>query len=178
MPKAREVLSAAAIGRTLTRMASEIVDRNGGAEGLALVGIHTRGVPLAERLAARLKRSEGVVVPVGTLDITLYRDDLIPVGPQPIVRATEIDFDIEAHAVVLVDDVLFTGLTIRAAMDALVALGRPRCIQLATLVDRGHRELPIAADYVGRRIETAAGENVRVCLKETDEADSVTVSPA
>jgi pyrimidine operon attenuation protein/uracil phosphoribosyltransferase len=174
----REVLSASAVKRALTRIASEIVERNGGIEEVALVGIHTRGVPLAERLAAKLRKSEGVDVPVGTLDITLYRDDLTPVGPQPIVGETDIPFEVERRVVVLVDDVLYTGRTIRAALDALVALGRPRRIQLAVLVDRGRREFPIAADFVGRAIETEGGEHVRVSLTEIDGRDSVSVGRA
>jgi pyrimidine operon attenuation protein/uracil phosphoribosyltransferase len=177
MPKAREVLSAAAIGRALTRIASEIVERNGGAEEVALVGIRTRGVPLAERLVKKIERAEGLTVPVGSLDITLYRDDLVPVGPQPIVGTTDVSFELEERHVVLVDDVLFTGRTIRAALDALVALGRPRSIQLAALVDRGHREFPIAADFVGKTLDTDVGEQVHVLLKEIDGADSVRIGP-
>jgi pyrimidine operon attenuation protein/uracil phosphoribosyltransferase len=178
MPKVREVLSASDITRALTRIASEIVERNGGAEDLALVGIHTRGIPLAERLAKRIQKAEGVEVPVGTLDITLYRDDLTPVGPQPIVGATHVDFELEKRTVVLVDDVLYTGRTIRAALDALMDLGRPRRIQLAVLVDRGGRELPIAADYAGRHVEADPDEHVQVSLKECDGADSVTQGDA
>lgn len=175
MPQAREVLSASAMGRALSRMASEIVDHNGGCRELAFVGIRRRGVPLAERLAARLERSEGVSLPVGALDITLYRDDLTPVGPQPIVGETEIPFEVEERVIVLVDDVLFTGRTVRAALDALVSLGRPRGIQLAVLIDRGHRELPIAADYVGRTLETRRDELVQVALREVDGVDLVSV---
>jgi len=175
MPKVREVLSASAIGRALTRIASEIVERNGGAEGLALVGIHTRGIPLAERLAAKIGRAEDVDVPVGTLDITLYRDDLTPVGPQPIVGATDMPFDLEQKLIVLVDDVLYTGRTIRAALDAMVALGRPKAIQLAVLVDRGGREFPIAAEFTGKKVEAVGDERVKVSLKESDGKDSVTI---
>jgi pyrimidine operon attenuation protein/uracil phosphoribosyltransferase len=174
MPQVREVLSASAIGRALTRIASEIVERNGGAEGIALVGIHTRGIPLAERLAAKIGKAEGVEVPVGTLDITLYRDDLTPV-PQPIVGATNLPFELEERVLVLVDDVLYTGRTIRAALDATVALGRPQAIQLAVLVDRGGREFPIAAEYTGKKVEAGDDEHVKVRLKESDETDSVTI---
>jgi pyrimidine operon attenuation protein/uracil phosphoribosyltransferase len=175
MPQVREVLSASAIGRALTRIASEIVERNGGAKGIALVGIHTRGIPLAERLAAKIGKAEGVEVPVGTLDITLYRDDLTPVGPQPIVGATNLPFELEERVLVLVDDVLYTGRTIRAALDATVALGRPQAIQLAVLVDRGGREFPIAAEYTGKKVEAGDDEHVKVRLKESDETDSVTI---
>ena len=175
MPQVREVLSASAIGRALTRIASEIVERNGGTEGLALVGIHTRGVPLAERLAAKIEKAEEASVPVGSLDITLYRDDLTPVGPQPIVGATDMPFDLEKKVIVLVDDVLYTGRTIRAALDAMVALGRPQAIQLAALVDRGGREFPIAAEFTGKRVEAGDDEHVKVSLKESDGKDSVTI---
>ena len=175
MPQVREVLNASAIKRALTRIASEIVERNGGGGEIALVGIHTRGVPLAERLAARIAKAEAVEVPVGSLDITLYRDDLTPVGPQPIVGATDIDFALENRTLILVDDVLHTGRTIRAALDALTDLGRPGRIQLAVLVDRGGRELPIAADYVGKAVEAMVGERVRVRLEKSDGKDSVTI---
>ena len=179
MPRPREILDAQAVSRALTRIASEIVERNGGARDLALVGIRTRGVPLAARLAAHLLRTEGLEVPTGALDITLWRDDLGASGPQPLLQSTSIPFREEDVVIVLVDDVLFTGRTVRAALDALVDFGRPRRIQLAVLVDRGHRELPIAADYVGRTVETAPDEKVRVSLTELDGgADRVTVEPA
>lgn len=138
------------IRRALTRIAHEIVEKNKGMEDLVLVGIRTRGVPLAERIAAEIERIEGVRPPVGTLDITLYRDDLSLLSYQPVVRATQIPVDIQGKTIVLTDDVLFTGRTIRAALDALIDMGRPYIIQLAVLVDRGHRELPIRADYVGK----------------------------
>jgi pyrimidine operon attenuation protein/uracil phosphoribosyltransferase len=171
--KAREILSAAAIGRALARMASEIVERNGGVEELALVGIQTRGVPLARRIARRLADPEEP--PVGMLDITLHRDDLALAARQPIVRATQVPFTVEEKVIVLVDDVLFTGRTVRAALDSLVALGRPRRIQLAVLIDRGHRELPIAADYVGRHVQTSPADEVSVRLAEVDGVDQVTL---
>jgi pyrimidine operon attenuation protein/uracil phosphoribosyltransferase len=174
----REILAPAAITRALTRIASEIVERHGGVAGVALVGIRTRGVPLAERLARKLARIEEVDVPVGALDITLHRDDIRAHGPQPLVGVTSLPFREEEKVLILVDDVLFTGRTVRAALDALSDLGRPKRVQLAVLVDRGHRELPIAADYVGRFVETTPDEQVRVQLKEIDGVDRVTVEPA
>jgi len=169
------VMDADRIGRTLTRIAHEIVERNRGVEDLALVGIRTRGVHLARRLARSLKEITGHDVPTGALDITLYRDDLMrsAVGPQPLVRRTEIPFSIDTKTILLVDDVLYTGRTTRAALDALIDFGRPRGIQLIVLVDRGHRELPIKADYVGKNLPTAADESVQVCLQETDGKDEV-----
>jgi pyrimidine operon attenuation protein/uracil phosphoribosyltransferase len=159
--------------RALTRIAHEIVERNKGADGLALVGVHTRGVPIAERLAALIERFEGVRPPTGKLDITLYRDDLTEIALQPIVRKTEVPFDVAGMRIVLCDDVLYTGRTARAALDALVDMGRPKVIQYAVLVDRGHRELPIRADYVGKNVPTARTELVKVRLSETDGADGV-----
>ena len=163
------------IRRAVTRIAHEIVEKNKGVAQLVLVGIRTRGVPLAERLAVEIARIEGVRPPVGTLDITLYRDDLSLLSYQPTVRATEMPVDIHGKTVVLVDDVLFTGRTIRAALDALIDMGRPHIIQLAVLVDRGHRELPIRADYVGKNVPTSAREVVRVQLKELDGAEQVSL---
>lgn len=172
-PKAL-ILNAQDISRTLSRIANEIIERNRGTEGIAIIGVHTRGIPLAERLAAKLEQLEGHRVPTGRLDITLYRDDLSEVARQPIIRDTSVPFDISERHVVLVDDVLYTGRTIRSALDALIDIGRPKSIQLAVLVDRGHRELPIRADYVGKNLPTAADELVRVRLSEVDEAsDSV-----
>lgn len=159
--------------RALTRIAHEILERNKGAENLALIGVHTRGIPIAQRLAAKLQELEGVDVPLGRLDITLYRDDLSEIAKQPIIRETEVPFDLARRRVILVDDVLYTGRTVRAALDALIDLGRPEGIQLAVLVDRGHRELPIRADYVGKNLPTAKSEVVKVKLTETDGADSV-----
>jgi len=165
------------MGRTLARIAHEILERNRGVEEIALVGIRTRGVPIARRLAQAIKEINGHEVPTGALDITLYRDDLMrhPVGPQPVVRRTEIPFSIDGKRILLVDDVLYTGRTIRAALDALIDFGRPQSIQLVVLVDRGHRELPIKADYVGKNLPTAASESVQVHLTEIDGRDEVEV---
>ena len=160
-----------AVGRAVRRMANEILEDSRGLEKVLLVGIRTRGVPLAERLAGEMERSEGEKPPVGVLDITLYRDDLAALSYQPIVRPTELPVDITGKLVVLVDDVLFTGRTIRAALDALIDMGRPKAIKLAVLLDRGHRELPIQADYVGKRVPTSSKERVKVCLKEIDGED-------
>ena len=159
------------IQRALMRIAHEILEKNRGTENLCIVGIRTRGAVLAERVNACIKQIEGNMVPVGILDITLYRDDLTMIDTQPIVRETLIKFDITDKRVVLVDDVLFTGRTIRSALDALIDFGRPANIQLAVLVDRGHRELPIRADYVGKNIPTSIDQDVRVVLKETDKKD-------
>jgi pyrimidine operon attenuation protein/uracil phosphoribosyltransferase len=165
------------IGRTLTRIAHEILERNKGVDSLALVGIRTRGVHLARRLATSLVEITREEVPTGALDITLYRDDLMrhAVGPQPLVRRTEIPFSIDDRKILLVDDVLYTGRTVRAALDALIDFGRPRAIQLIVLVDRGHRELPIKADYVGKNLPTSPGESVQVRLQESDGHDEVVV---
>ena len=171
------VMDADRMGRALTRIAHEILERNRGTNELALVGIRTRGVPLARRLARSLREINGDDVPTGALDITLYRDDLMrqPVGPQPVVRRTEIPFSIDDRRILLVDDVLYTGRTIRAALDALIDFGRPRAIQLVVLVDRGHRELPIKADYVGKNLPTSLTESVQVHLTETDGRDEVEI---
>jgi len=163
------------IRRAVSRIAHEILERNKGAGGVALVGIAARGDDLARRLAAEIQRIEGAVVPVGVLDITFYRDDIGMRAEAPEVHETRIDFDITGRTVVLVDDVLFTGRTIRAALDALVDFGRPVAIQLAVLVDRGHRELPIRADFVGKNVPTRRDEQVRVALKELDGEDAVEV---
>jgi len=163
------------IGRTLARIAHEIVERNKGVNDLALVGVRSRGVPLARRLARSIKDITGDDVPTGALDITLYRDDLMihAVGPQPVIRRTEIPFSIDDRKILLVDDVLYTGRTTRAALDALIDFGRPKAIQLIVLVDRGHRELPIKADYVGKNLPTALDESVQVRLQEIDDRDEV-----
>src|SRR5688572_11377806 len=170
-----QVMDADRMSRALTRMAHEILERNRGLDELALVGIRTRGVPIARRLARALREINGDDIPTGALDITLYRDDLMrnPVGPQPVVRHTEIPFSIDDRKILLVDDVLYTGRTISAALDALIDFGRPRAIQLVVLVDRGHRELPIKADYVGKNIPTALADVVHVRLQETDGHDEV-----
>jgi pyrimidine operon attenuation protein / uracil phosphoribosyltransferase len=169
------VMDADRVSRALTRIAHEIVERNRGVGGLALIGVRSRGVPLARRLAAALKVISGDDVPTGALDITLYRDDLMrhQVGPQPLVRKTEIPFSIDDVNIILVDDVLYTGRTTRAALDALIDFGRPKAIQLVVLVDRGHRELPVKADYVGKNIPTSRQESVRVRLLEIDGTDEV-----
>ena len=162
------------IRRALARIHHEILERNRGAHGLALVGIRTRGVPMAERLAAHIRRTEGIAVPVGHLDINLYRDDLSE-RPRMRVRPTTMPVDVAGRAVVLADDVLYTGRTIRAALDAISDLGRPLRIQVATLIDRGHRELPIRADFVGKNIPTRRTEMVKVCFTETDGRDEVLI---
>ncbi len=171
------VLTAQDITRALKRMAHEILERNKGAGDIVLMGIRTRGVPLAERLAAHIADIEGTPVPTGSLDITLYRDDYARTGPKPLGQ-TVFPADIDGLVVVLVDDVLYTGRTIRAAMDAVMDYGRPRAIQLAVLVDRGHRELPIRADYVGKNLPTGADQLVRVRLEAVDGQDEVVVSAA
>lgn len=170
-----QVLDGAGIDRALTRIAHEILERAEGTSGLALVGIRTRGVSLARRIAEKIEAIEGVKVPVGTLDITLYRDDLGILAEQPVLRETEISFPVTGRTVVLVDDVLYTGRTIRAALDAIIDLGRPRQIQLAVLIDRGHRELPIRPDYVGKNLPTSHREIVQVLLREHDGADRVVI---
>ena len=171
------VMDADRIGRSLLRIAHEILERNRGVEDLAFVGIRARGVPLAARLAAHLRDLAGVDVPTGALDITLYRDDLMrtAIGPQPVIRRTEIPFSIDNRRILLVDDVLYTGRTIRAALDALIEFGRPKAIQLVVLVDRGHRELPIKADYVGKNLPTSPSESVQVHLTEVDGRDEVEI---
>jgi pyrimidine operon attenuation protein/uracil phosphoribosyltransferase len=170
-------MDASRLGRTLARVAHEIVERNRGLEKLAFVGIRTRGVPLARRLAASVKDITNVAPPVGTLDITLYRDDLMrhTLGPQPVLHRTDIPFSIDDRRILLVDDVLYTGRTVRAALDALIDFGRPRSIQLIVLVDRGHRELPIKADYVGKNLPTSPRDSVQVRLTECDGLDEVVV---
>ena len=172
-----QVMDADRMSRALTRIAHEILERNRGLDEIALVGIRTRGVPLARRLARSLKEITGDDVPTGALDITLYRDDLMrhPVGPQPVVRRTEIPFSIDDRKILLVDDVLYTGRTIRSALDALIDFGRPRAIQLVVLIDRGHRELPIKADYVGKNLPTSSRQSVQVRLLEIDATDEVVI---
>jgi pyrimidine operon attenuation protein/uracil phosphoribosyltransferase len=170
------IMTAEDIRRTLARIAHEIIERNRVLDDLVMVGIHTRGVPLARRLAADIERFEKLAVPVGMLDFSLYRDDLESLQAQTVLRHTDIPININGKSIVLVDDVLYTGRSIRAAMDALVDLGRPRTIHLAVLVDRGHREMPIRADYVGKNIPSARHEDIRVCLRETDGVDEVSIT--
>ncbi|HOB81768.1 MAG TPA: bifunctional pyr operon transcriptional regulator/uracil phosphoribosyltransferase PyrR [Peptococcaceae bacterium] len=172
--KAR-LLDREGIRRSLTRIAHEILEKNKGTEELILIGIRRRGVPLAVRLAELIQQIEGVEIPVGKLDITLYRDDLTALSDYPLVRGTDIPCDITAKKIVLVDDVLYTGRTIRAAMDALMDIGRPFLIQLAVLIDRGHRELPIRADYVGKNVPTSRKENIKVMLQEIDDDEVVII---
>jgi len=161
--------------RSLQRMAHEIIEQNRGLEKIRLVGIRSRGVPLAERLSSYLKLISNQEVPVGILDITLYRDDLSTISHQPVIKGSAVDFDIEDAVVVLVDDVLYTGRTVRAAIEALMDFGRPKQIQLAVLIDRGHRELPIKADYVGKNVPTSKEEIIKVSLEEIDGEDSVKI---
>jgi pyrimidine operon attenuation protein/uracil phosphoribosyltransferase len=170
-----QVLDETALDRALTRIAHEILERNGGAAQLAFVGLRTRGVSLARRLADRIAAIDGATVPVGALDITLYRDDLGLKADQPMVRRTDIPFPVSGRTIVLVDDVLYTGRSIRAALDALMDLGRPRMIQLAILIDRGHRELPIRPDYIGKNLPTSRREQVAVRLREHDGEDRVVI---
>jgi pyrimidine operon attenuation protein / uracil phosphoribosyltransferase len=171
----RRIMTADEIRRATIRLSHEIVEKQAGTDGLLLIGIQRRGVPLARRIAAAILENEGAGVPVGALDITFYRDDLSLVAQQPVVKGTELPSGIDGRTVVLVDDVLYTGRTIRAAMDALVDFGRPRAIRLAVLVDRGHRELPIRADHVGKNVPTSREELVRVHLEETDGEDGVEI---
>ena len=171
----RRILDADDVRRGLTRIAHEIVERNGGVDGLVLVGIRSRGVPIARRLAALIEQHEGESVPVGSIDITYYRDDLTRVPHAPIVKRSDLETDVVGRTVVLVDDVLFTGRTVRAALDALTDHGRPSAVRLATLVDRGHRELPIRPDFVGKNLPTSVEEVVHVRLRETDDLDEVVV---
>ena len=175
MQEKAKILDKEAIARTLVRIAHEILEKNKGTEDLCLIGIRSRGVYLAKRLAECIKQIENKEILFGALDITLYRDDLTLIASQPVVHKTEIDFDISGKNVILVDDVLYTGRTIRAALDALIDFGRPKIIQLAVLVDRGHRELPIRADYAGKNIPTSKNETVEVKLEETDGCDEVVI---
>lgn len=170
-----QILDEDGIRRALVRMAHEVIEHNRGVKDLGIVGVHTRGIPLAMRLAQEIGRIEGVTPPVGTLDITLYRDDLTTIAKQPVIRETQVPFDVEGRRILLVDDVIYTGRTVRAAMDALIDLGRPRVIQLAVLVDRGHRELPIRPDYVGKNVPTSQREIVSVRLRETDGEERVVI---
>jgi pyrimidine operon attenuation protein/uracil phosphoribosyltransferase len=178
-PASKVLLDADAIARTLSRVAHEIIERNDDLDDVALVGIHTRGVPLAGRIRQLVAERSGVELPIGQLDITFHRDDVhvrsqrAPRRAQPVVRDTRLDFDLEGRTVILVDDVLYTGRTIRSAIDALLEYGRPARVQLAVLADRGHRELPIRPDYVGKNLPTARGERLQVEVVEVDEVDQV-----
>ncbi|HEV8490399.1 MAG TPA: bifunctional pyr operon transcriptional regulator/uracil phosphoribosyltransferase PyrR [Candidatus Limnocylindrales bacterium] len=175
MSGGRQIMTADEIRRATVRIAHEIVEKQAGTEGLALIGIQRRGVPLARRIARSIAENAGAEVPVGALDITFYRDDLSLIAQQPVVKGTDLPFDLNGRTVILVDDVLYTGRTIRAAMDALVDFGRPQAIRLAVLVDRGHRELPIRADHVGKNVPTSREEVVRVHLEEIDREDGVDI---
>ncbi|TME33757.1 MAG: bifunctional pyr operon transcriptional regulator/uracil phosphoribosyltransferase PyrR [Chloroflexi bacterium] len=172
----RQIMGADDLRRALVRIAHEIVERNGGTDGLVMVGVHSRGVPLAQRLAGLIREHEGVEVPVGSLDITYYRDDLTKIAHAPIVKRTEAMPELTGKTVVLVDDVLFTGRTVRAALDAITDHGRPTAVRLAVIVDRGHRELPIRPDHVGKNLPTSLDENVQVRLSETDGVDDVLIA--
>ena len=174
----KTLLDAEGLERTLSRIAHEIIERNDDLDRLALVGIHTRGVPIAERLAALIEERSGEEVELGAVDITFHRDDAIAGREQPVVHATALDFELRGMTVILVDDVLYTGRTIRAAIEALFDYGRPARIQLAVLVDRGHRELPIRPDYVGKNLPTSLDERVRVELEEIDGRDRVVLEPS
>ena len=174
MQKAK-LMDEKAIGRAITRISHEIIERNKGIENVVLIGIKTRGVPVASRIADKIETIEGQRIQIGEMDITLYRDDLSKKQIDPVVNSTKIDFDITDKTVILVDDVLYTGRTVRSALNALMDVGRPKAIQLAILVDRGHRELPIRADYVGKNVPTSRNEIISVKLNECDKEDSVTI---
>ena len=174
----RRIMTADEIRRAIVRISHEVVEKQAGTDGLRLVGIQRRGVPLAERLAAEIEAHEGVRIPVGALDIEFYRDDLSTLGHSPHVKGTDLPFEIGGTTVVLVDDVLYTGRTVRAAMDALREFGRPQAVRLAVLVDRGHRELPIRADHVGKNVPTSRDERVRVRVAEVDGEDAVDIEQA
>ena len=173
--KKNVIMDDKAMRRAIVRISHEIIERNKGVENIVLVGIRTRGVPIAERLAATIKDIENVEVPVGMLDITLYRHDLSTLAYNPIIHGTEIDVDLNGKTIILVDDVLYTGRTIRAALDAVIDMGRPRAIQLAVLIDRGHRELPIRADFAGKNVPTSHKEAITVFLAEEDGKDEVVI---
>ncbi len=170
------IMDESAISRAITRISHEIIEKNKGIENLVLIGIQRRGVPLAKRIAEKIKSVENSEIPVGILDITLYRDDLSLLNEHPVINGTEINFDIVNKKVVLVDDVIYTGRTVRAAIDAIMDINRPQMIQLAVIIDRGHRELPIRADYVGKNVPTSRSEIVHVNVLEIDGENSVTIS--
>jgi len=176
MKEKAEIMDESAINRALTRISHEIIEKNKGIGNTALIGIQRRGVPLAKRIAKKIEEVEGVRIPVGILDITLYRDDLSRLAEHPIINGTDISFSVTDKKIVLVDDVIYTGRTVRAAIDALMDIGRPKMIQLAVLIDRGHRELPIRPDYVGKNVPTAKTEMINVKVMEIDGKNSVTIS--
>ena len=175
MKEKAQLMDDKAITRAITRISHEIIERNKGIENVVLVGIKTRGVPIANRISKKIESIEGELVNTGEVDITLYRDDLKKIDVDPVINGSNIDFDINDKVVILVDDVLYTGRTVRSALDAIMDIGRPKSIQLAVLVDRGHRELPVRADYVGKNVPTSRHEIISVMLSETDEQDSVTI---
>lgn len=170
-----EIMDGQAMQRAISRISHEIIEKNKGVEKVVLIGIQRRGVPLARRIASKIKEVEGTEVPVGILDITLYRDDLSTLSEHPVINGTEIDFSVTGLKIILVDDVLYTGRTARAAIDAIMDLGRPMMIQLAILIDRGHRELPIRADYVGKNVPTSKNEVIHVKVNEIDGSDEVII---
>ena len=176
MKEKAKLMDEKAIGRAITRISHEIIERNKGIEDIVLVGVKTRGVPIANRICKKIEKIEGTKISTGQIDITLYRDDLSQVDKDPVLNGSNIDFDINNKIVVLVDDVLYTGRTVRSALDAIMDIGRPKSIQLAVLVDRGHRELPIRADYVGKNVPTSKTEIIAVNLSEIDSEDSVTIN--
>ena len=176
MKQKAQLMDDKAIGRAITRISHEIIERNKGIEDIVLVGVKTRGVPIAYRICKKIEQIEGTKISTGQIDITLYRDDLSQVDKDPVLNGSNIDFDINNKIVVLVDDVLYTGRTVRSALDAIMDIGRPKSIQLAVLVDRGHRELPIRADYVGKNVPTSKTEIIAVNLSEIDSEDSVTIN--
>lgn len=176
MKEKAKLMDEKAIGRAITRISHEIIERNKGIEDVVLVGIKTRGVPIANRIGKKIEKIEGTTVNAGEVDITLYRDDLKKIDIDPVINGSNIEFSIDDKIVILVDDVLYTGRTVRSALDAIIDIGRPKAIQLAVLVDRGHRELPIRADYVGKNVPTSKGEIISVKLSEIDSEDSVTIN--
>ena len=176
MKEKAQLMDEKAIGRAITRISHEIIERNKGIEDVVLVGIKTRGVPIADRIGKKIQQIEGASVNTGEVDITLYRDDLKKIDVDPVINGSNVQFSIDDKIVILVDDVLYTGRTVRSALDAIIDIGRPKAIQLAVLVDRGHRELPIRADYVGKNVPTSKGEIISVKLTEIDGEDSVTIN--
>lgn len=175
MKEKSRIMSAKDIERTIIRMTYEIIEQNNGLDNVCLVGIKSRGVPMANKIAKHIKEYEGIDVPVGILDISLYRDDLSLIAEQPIMNATDIKFDVKEKIIILIDDVLYTGRTVRAAIDGILSFGRPSCIQLCVLIDRGHNEMPVKADFLGRMVPTAADEIIKVSFIDTDNEENVRV---